>query len=90
MFIYMLFIRTILDEKVTWTNDDDFQFKWRSSVVPQTSVIVSTYTSLIWSNTYEPWHVLSNKVVFWQALIQTSLWSLLLSFETSNEVRSVV
>ena len=38
---------------------------------------------------YEPWHVISNNVVYWQVLTQTSLCSLLLSLETPNDVESV-
>ena len=38
---------------------------------------------------YEPWHVISNNVVFWQVMTQTSLSILLLSLETLNDVQSV-
>ena len=37
----------------------------------------------------EPRHVISNNVVFWQLLTQTSLCSLLLSLEAPNDVQSV-
>ena len=37
----------------------------------------------------EPRHVISNNVVFWQVLTQTSLCSLLLNLETPNDGQSV-
>ena len=39
--------------------------------------------------TYEPWHVISNNVAFWQVETQTSLCNLLLNLETPNDVQSV-
>ena len=39
-------------------------------------------------NKYEPWHVISNNVAFWQVYTQTSLCSIPLSLETSNDVQS--
>ena len=42
------------------------------------------------SNTFEPWHVISNNVAFFlQMWTHTSLCSLLLSLETPNDVRLV-
>ena len=38
---------------------------------------------------YEPQHVISNNVVFWQVQAQMSLCSHLLSLETPNDVQSV-
>ena len=38
---------------------------------------------------YEPWHVISNNVAFWQEQIRKSQCSLLLSLETPNDVPSV-
>ena len=38
---------------------------------------------------YEPWHVISSNVVFWQVQTQTCLCSLLLSLETPNYCQSV-
>ena len=38
---------------------------------------------------FEPWHVISNNVAFWQVETQTSLCSLLLNLETLNDIRSV-
>ena len=51
--------------------------------------IVSRGDSNKHQNTYEPVHVISNNVVFWQVQIQTSLCSLLLILETQNAVQSV-
>ena len=39
--------------------------------------------------TYEPWHVISNDVVFWQVYTKTSKCSFLLSLETPNYIQSV-
>ena len=39
--------------------------------------------------TYEPRHVISNNVAFWQVLPQTSLRGILLILETPNDVQSV-
>ena len=41
------------------------------------------------SHIYEPRHVISSNVVFWQVLTQMSLCSLLLSLETPNDCQSV-
>ena len=41
------------------------------------------------SNIYEPRHVISSNVVFWQVSTLMSLCSLILSLETPNDVRSV-
>ena len=38
---------------------------------------------------FEPWHVISNSVLFWQVYTQTSLFSFLLNLETPNGARSV-
>ena len=38
---------------------------------------------------YEPRHVISKNVAFWQVLTETSLCSLSLSLETPNAVQSV-
>ena len=42
----------------------------------------------IWCKS-EPWHVISNNVVFWQVYTQMSLYSLLLILENPNDVRPV-
>ena len=43
----------------------------------------------IWIEQIEPWHVISNNVVFWQVYTQTNLCSLFWSLETPNAVQSV-
>ena len=46
---------------------------------------IATFQKVV---TYEPKHVISNNVAFWQVLTQTRLCSLLLILETPNGVQS--
>ena len=47
-----------------------------------------SYEVLTPNRRYEPPHVISNNVSFWQVKPQMSLWSLLLGLETPNDVPS--
>ena len=82
----------VLAETFKWVFHNYQYFTYISTTIlysrPVAMIAIRRTTETI-KHIFEPWHVISNNVAFWQVLTQTSLWSLLLSLETPNYVQSV-